>query len=242
MDKESILNEIKRTAGANGGQVLGELAFYRQTGIKKGDIWRHWARFSEAVKEAGFMPNAFRDEKQFSDDDMLGKYAGLAQEIGWLPSNGDLRHKKGQDSDFPSSKTYEARFGSKLELVGQLATYCALRPEHSNVLAWCQDYILKNPAVTPDAGVAVEEAGYVYLMRMGRFYKIGRTNDVVRRGGEVTLQMPQQAVTVHFFRTDDPSGIEAYWHRRFADKRRNGEWFELSGKDIGAFKRRKSFM
>ena len=131
MTKEHILNEIKRTAEANGGRSLGERAFYRATGLSRGDWFgKYWARLSDAVKEAGFNANEFPDEKQYSNDDMLVTYATLAQDLGRLPTKGDLELRKRHDSDVPNYKTYEIRFGSKLELAAQLATYCASRREY----------------------------------------------------------------------------------------------------------------
>ena len=83
------------------------------------------------------------------------------------------------------------------------------------------------------------EIGFVYLVKSGRFYKIGKSNAAGRRKYELALQLPERVVTVHVIRTDDPSGIEVYWHKRFDAQRKNGEWFDLNADDVAAFKRRK---
>lgn len=82
-------------------------------------------------------------------------------------------------------------------------------------------------------------SGYVYLVRhgSGREFKIGRTSNPVRREGEVSIELPKRLEPVHVIETDDPSGVESYWHRRFAGKRLNGEWFALSQQDVRAFNR-----
>jgi hypothetical protein len=68
-------------------------------------------------------------------------------------------------------------------------------------------------------------------------YKIGKTLNPVRREGELRVQLPEQLRPVHYIATDDPSGVEAYWHNRFAPKRKEGEWFALSAQDVAAFKK-----
>ncbi len=83
------------------------------------------------------------------------------------------------------------------------------------------------------------ELGYVYLLKSGKFYKIGRSNAPGRREYELAIQLPEPVVTVHTIKTDDPVGIEKYWHQRFSERRKNGEWFELRREDVLAFRRRK---
>jgi len=92
----------------------------------------------------------------------------------------------------------------------------------------------KEPEEEPESP---EKIGYVYLIRHGRYYKIGKTNSIGRREYDLAIQMPEKLTTVHVIKTDDPDGIEAYWHRRFAAKRKGGEWFDLNASDIKAFKK-----
>lgn len=86
--------------------------------------------------------------------------------------------------------------------------------------------------------------GYVYLMKSGRHYnyKIGRTISVGSRERQLAIKIPISPTTIHSIETDDPMGVEAYWHRRFESKRGEGEWFMLSNEDVKAFKRWKKIV
>jgi hypothetical protein len=79
----------------------------------------------------------------------------------------------------------------------------------------------------------------VYLIKhgKGREYKIGRTGNPLRREGQVALDLPNEVQPIHYIKTDDPVGIESYWHARFRTKRKRGEWFALTADDVRAFRR-----
>jgi hypothetical protein len=237
MTKTHILDEIRRTAKANGGVPFGLARFKAETGVKQSEWVRYWARWGDAIREAGFEPNQF--VTAFDHSTLLAKYAKLAKEIGRLPASNDLRLKAHSDCEFPSHTVF-GRLGPKADLVKQLAEYCRGREGYADVIALCEQYAPRRKESSGQNTAAPEEEfGFVYLMRSGRFYKIGKTNSAGRREREIAIQLPEKAATVHDIRTDDPSGIEAYWHRRFADRRKNGEWFELDAADVRAFKRRK---
>ena len=239
MNKSHILQEIKRTAEENGGMPLGEGGFTNETGIKKWDWQKFWARWSEAVREAGYTPNLLNSA--FDETELLAKYAKLAQTLGRLPSRGDLLVKSHSDPEFPSADTYNNRLGRKVELVKKLDEYCKNRKDYAEVSRLCSEYVSLNRISSENVSKkpAISEDGCVYLIKSGHFYKIGRANSAGRREYELSIQLPEKAKAIHVIRTDDPSGIEAYWHNRFAEKRKNGEWFELSAADVAIFKRRK---
>jgi hypothetical protein len=142
------------------------------------------------------------------------------------------------DPAFPSPNVFQ-RLGAKATLMGRTIAFCRQRTGFEDVIAIVEAAM---PSESPSASVratAREEFGFVYLVKSGRFYKIGHTNALGRREYELGIQLPEKAATVHSIKTDDPEGIERYWHERFKGRRSNGEWFNLSATEVAAFKRRK---
>jgi hypothetical protein len=239
MDKQHIIDEIKRTAEENGGVPLGIQRFLAETGIRKVD-WhgKYWARWGDALIEAGYKPNTLRGS--YEDDWVIEKMVSLIRELGRYPVMAELRLKERQDKDFPSHNVFTRR-GKKAVLARRIIEYCANRDGLEDVSAICKpvadaaDYHKESQIPAKEQSID----GHVYLLKSGRYYKIGRTTSIGRREYELSIQLPDRVTNVHDIKTDDPIGIEAYWHKRFQDRRKNGEWFELTVEDVKAFKRRK---
>src|SRR5262245_8026688 len=104
MDKQHILREIQRTAKTNGGVPFGEARFATETGITRRDWYgTYWARWGDAVREAGFEPNSFTAAT--AADVILEQYARYASDLGRLPTDAELRMKRKADAGFPSWTT-----------------------------------------------------------------------------------------------------------------------------------------
>ncbi len=233
LSKEDILKEIQRTAKENGEVPLGRDRFIKETGITEWELNKCWPRFSLAQKDAGFEPNSMKGA--FEDEYVFGKYVSLARELGKIPGRGDFRFKRRNDPNFPNDGVFE-RFGKKYQLLQKILVYSDEKGLE-DVAELCRGELgrLENNETQSDSTSII--IGSVYLAKSGRYYKIGRTNSMGRRHHEITILLPDSFELVHEIKTDDPSGIEAYWHRRFDSKRKNGEWFDLNSSDIKAFKR-----
>lgn len=238
MTKEHILREIRRTAQANGGVPLGKRSFFKETGIKEAD-WsgKLWARWGDAVREAGFEPNQI--QQRLEDTLLIEKFIAAIREFGRFPVIAEMQLRKRRDATFPNDKTLRERFGTRKQFASKIFAYCQNHAGFEDVAAICTAALNVEDLEPEDARPREVDEGFVYLLKSGRFYKIGRSNSAGRREYELAIQMPEKATTVHAIRTDDPAGIEEYWHKRFDSKRRNGEWFALESADIAAFRKRK---
>ena len=239
MNKDDILKEIDRTAKENNGTALGRDRFAKETGIKVSDWYgKHWAKWSDAVIEAGYAPN--RMQSPYDENVLIEQVISFIREIGKFPTYGDLRLKAYKTGNFPSHNTIRQRLGNKSKLATKIMSYCKEHPAYSDVTEICNkvsntlEHEAEHYSKEPDV-----EFGYVYLMKSGRFYKIGSSRNVERRNYELGIKLPENIEILHKIKTDDPNGVENYWHNRFKDKRKHGEWFGLSSSDISAFKRRK---
>jgi hypothetical protein len=235
--KAEILEEIRRTATENGDVPLGKSRFEQVTGIGEYDWGRYWARFGDAQSEAGFRPNTL--VAAYDDDFLIAKWIELARELRKIPTYGEMRIKRAHDPEFPSSTVYE-RLGSKNERIGLVLSFCGDKPEFKDVVELFQAvYEPSMSAPDTERGQPVPGGyGFVYLARghPGE-YKIGPTNLVDRRMAEIGSTASVELKLVHEIKTDDPAGVEGYWHKRFESKRMRGEWFGLNRADVAAFKR-----
>lgn len=239
LTKDKVLSEIRRVAAENDGVAPGKVRFLTSTGIRESD-WsgRFWTTWSAAVREAGLQPQ--RMNPRLQDDVVLDAAAQIVRKYGRFPTAVEIRFECKAGSGLPSHNTF-LRFGG---LGGLRTRLCEFARERGQ-----QDILAVLPSQTEEVGVIGSEQesigdqalveGFVYLIKSGRHFKIGKANSVESRHRQLKIQLPQAAAVVHRIRTDDPYGIESYWHRRFADKRLNGEWFALSVEDVKLFKRRK---
>jgi hypothetical protein len=243
-DKQFILNEIQRTATLNGGEPLGVKRFRTETGIAQHE-WSgiHWARWSDALTEAGFAPLEWTTGSTV--EEILGAMTKLVRQYGKYPTQNEILIARRYDQTLPSVKAVGRKLGSKAEAIAKLRTFCSARPELVDVSAILAKELIntafENGGKERIAGsTKFRPAGYVYLVKSGKLYKIGCSENHWRRKGELHKQTSEGIAEIHTISAiDDAPGIERYWHERFKEKRQHGEWFELSVEDINAFKKRK---
>ncbi|WP_133256022.1 GIY-YIG nuclease family protein [Rhodopseudomonas palustris] len=233
--RDFILQEIRRLASASGGQAPGQKLFAKETGIAEHQ-WRgrHWARWGDAIKDAGLEPNDWNSKAD--SDAVLSGIVEACRHYGRFPTQSEIDILRRANPSVPHPNVIKRHLGRRTDVVAALARLVATDAGLSDIAAMLPDQRDDAPREQPSSKRA---DGFVYLIKSGDFYKIGRSEDAERRFKQITIALPDKAELFHTIRTDDPPGIEAYWHRRFVERRANGEWFKLTAQDVAAFKKRK---
>jgi hypothetical protein len=235
--KEQILDLIRRLAAQNGGKAPGSQRFESVTGIGKSEWYpKLWLRWGDAVREAGLQGNLFA--RSLGHELLIQKYIALIRELRRFPIEGELIHKRITDRSFPNRDAFNI-LGGKRQRAARILEYCQTHDGNEDVVPFCQAVASSNTSEIDEGMSGVPAVGYVYLFKHGarREYKIGRTNNPLRREGEIGIELPDKVRPIHVIKTDDPAGVESYWHARFADHRKEGEWFALTAEHVRAFKR-----
>jgi hypothetical protein len=208
-DKQFILDEIRRIAATNGGEPVGVRRFETETGIAEHD-WRgsHWARWGDALSEAGFAPLEWNTG--LSVEEILEVLANLVRQHGKYPTVSEILLAKRKDQAVPTPKALGRKLGTKVEAIAKLRSYCSTREEFADVSAILADesiganQVIDSRNSTTGAS-KLKAAGYIYLVKSGKLYKIGYSENHWRRKGElhkqtsecITEVIPSQRLTMH---------------------------------------------
>jgi hypothetical protein len=170
MTRETIIQAIKSATVRNAGRTMGARAFHARSGISRTDLWNAgFARYSDAVREAGLVPNQLQTARDSGQ--MLSSLARVVRQLGRFPSISDLKAARKSDPELPS---YEAYFrlsgGSITRLPDLLEAHCRENNELSDVADILALVTRTQPK--PEVGtLRLGVQGYVYLARHGRDYK-----------------------------------------------------------------------
>ncbi|MEK7354550.1 MAG: hypothetical protein AABZ77_08610, partial [Chloroflexota bacterium] len=137
MEKDYILKEIERTAKENNGKPLGSARFAKETGIKFSDWYgKYWARWSDAVIEAGYPPNKMNTA--YDEETLFEQVIALIREISKFPTAGELRLKASKSTGFPG-RTLGNRLGYSADLANKIITYCGSNPKYQDIIKVCKE-------------------------------------------------------------------------------------------------------
>lgn len=235
MTRQNIIDEIKRLALIRGGRISIR-SFCKESGIPTHQILGlHWTKWNDALVEAGVNTGQFFQPKT-EDTTVFEAYAQLVNKLKRWPTQHDLQMERRHNKSLPSIHVIR-RVKTTTPFSSKLLSYCADRPDLTDVAKIAAVVVEKESKEEPNQNI-IPIAGYVYMMRSGRRYKIGYTSSPARRHREVRLDLPDPTTVVHAIATDDPAGIDAYWKTRLKSKRvRDTEFFTLDTNDVAAFKR-----
>ncbi|HET6400682.1 MAG TPA: GIY-YIG nuclease family protein [Candidatus Kapabacteria bacterium] len=210
---EELLDDLRKITEKLGDDLTGS-EYDAQGKFNSTTLARRFGGWNEALLAVGVEPKKLVD---ITDEILFKNLEEVWLKLGRQPKRKEMKQPLSRFSERPYY-----RFGTWKMALERFVEYTNSRTSD-------------NQSISEGQPQSLATAGHVYLIQSGKYFKIGKTNDLGRRTKEIAIELPEASIVIHTIQTDDPYGIEAYWHRRFKDRRKNGEWFELSEADVQAF-------
>jgi hypothetical protein len=134
--REEIIREIRRLA-ADAGQAPGQKAFARDTGIQDHQ-WRgkFWARWGDALVEAGFQPNEWTG--RLDSQDVLVSVIAICRHYGRVPTRDEISMYRKTDPSVPSTQAITIDYDGRISKCGDSEVRTALYEAASGLLVLCK--------------------------------------------------------------------------------------------------------
>jgi hypothetical protein len=132
--RNQILTEIRRLAASDGGRPPGQRLFARETGIAEHQ-WRgqFWARWGDALTEAGFQPNAWNE--RLDSANVLDAVIAACRHYGTLPTQDEIELYRKSYPSLPHPNVIRGHFGTRLNLIAALRKRAAEDNELADIAA-----------------------------------------------------------------------------------------------------------
>ena len=227
--QNEIVEEYTKLKESNDfqGRTPTSREFYDKTPVTKGTAEKAFGEqaYSKIQKAAGDVPNEFgsegRTEQEFFEIYGEAVRSNVLRGKGH-PTKAQWKHEEQK----PTVDGYCYKF--ECNWSDMPAKFCEWAPDNEQ---WADVVSALAGAIPTERKPETDrvDRGYVYLMKMKQYYTIGKSDHTGRRQYEHERKLPEKPELIHEIETDDPFGVEAYWHNRFTDKRTetDGSWYKL---------------
>jgi len=170
INRAEVIEGIQGMARENGGVAPGVRRFCAECGIREHEVvGRLWARWGDALAEAGFDNNTVNPK--LGEDDLLCHYVRLARKLRRLPTTKDLRFEAAGSPGFPHPTTFTRRYGGITQLKERVRAWCEANPGNDDILS-----LLPVTPPTDDDSSGDHGAfaiGVVHLINLGAITRSG---------------------------------------------------------------------
>ncbi|MBJ6119136.1 GIY-YIG nuclease family protein [Pontibacter sp. BT310] len=151
-------------------------------------------------------------------EEIIEKYSSENENLRWAKSMPDMFNI---ESDFI-----------------QLNEYAKNYVRSNNLLNTFQDILdqARNIVIPKQEKKPTNQIGYIYLIKSELGYKIGKTKNIRQRSNLFSVKLPFDFEFEDYKKCLNYHEVEIELHEKFANKRINGEWFELSLSDVNEIK------